>query len=252
MHLEDIPVVADWRNPAHYVWLLACDRRAFAWEWLRRNPGYRSAAASGTPDPGTFGLVAFADPDLPAADARPIWAPKVDPHVLDTYVRGYASEQDDQFDIRALAEFVSVEVSDNTTEHWLLSNGQWYIRIDLHDGTLLGGPLLLDHRLQGLASAEPKMVALRRLIALSRHGRLPAGLHPKEVRAARWVLELRTADGLAVGATQHAMARSFFGQSVALDRWKLESATYRLRIQRLVQAARRNLSAPLNGPWFEN
>jgi hypothetical protein len=96
------------------------------------------------------------------------------------------------------------------------------------------------------------MVALRRLIALSRHGRLPAGLHPKEVRAARWVLDLRTADGLAADATQQAMARSFFGRSVALDRWKLESATYRLRIQRLVQAARRNLSAPLNGPWFEN
>lgn len=249
---NEVSVVADWRNPANYVSLLACDRRAFAWEWLRRNPGYRSAAARGTPDPGTFGLVAFADPDLAAAGARPIWAPKVDPHVLDTYVGGYASEPDDQLDIRALAEFVSVEVRDDTTEHWLLSNGQWSIRIDLHDGTLLGGPLLLDHRMQGLASAEPKMVALRRLIALSRHGSLPAGLQPKEVRAARWVLELRTADGLAAGATHHAMARSFFGQSVARDRWRVESASYRLRIQRLAQAARRNLSAPLSGPWFEN
>lgn len=119
------------------------------------------------------------------------------------------------------------------------------------NGTLLGGPLLLNHRICGLESAEPKLLALRQLIALSRYGELPVGLHPKEVRAPRWVLELRTADGIAAGATQHEMAKSFFGQAVALDRWRLESASYRLRIQRLARAARRNLSAPLGGPWFD-
>lgn len=244
-------MVADWRNQAHYASLLACDRRIFAWEWLRRCPAYRAAAASRTSDPGGFGLVAFADPDLPAPEARPIWAPNIDPQVLESHVGGHASQAADQFDIRALADFVSVEVWNGTTEHWLLSNGKWCIRIDLHDGTLLGGPLLLDHHMQGLASAEPKMFALRQLVALSRHGRLPAGLQPKEVRAPRWALELRTADGLAAGATQHEMARIFFGQSVALDRWRVESGSYRLRIQRLARAARRNLSAPLDGPWFD-
>lgn len=250
-HPNEVSVVADWRDQASYAPLLACDRRAFAWEWLRRNPGYRSAVADGTSDPTAFGLITFADPDLPISDARPIWAPKVDPHVLESRVQGYASEVADQFDIRALADFVSVEVKGNATEHWLLSNGKWCIRIDLHNGTLLGGPLLLNHRICGLESAEPKLLALRQLIALSRYGELPVGLHPKEVRAPRWVLELRTADGIAAGATQHEMAKSFFGQAVALDRWRLESASYRLRIQRLARAARRNLSAPLGGPWFD-
>lgn len=250
-HPEDAPVVADWRDQASYASLLACDRRAFAWEWLRRNCAYRSAVESGTSDPNAFGLVAFADPDLSIVDARPIWAPNIDPQVLQSYVHGYVAKAADQFDIRALADFVSVEVVDDSTEHWLLSNGKWCIRIDLHDGTLLGGPLLLDHRMRGMASAEPKLVALRRLIALSHHGELPVGLHPKEVRAPRWVLELRTADGLAAGATQHDMARLFFGQSVAPHRWRVESASYRLRVQRLTRAARRNLSAPLDGPWFE-
>lgn len=247
----EVAVVADWRDQTHYASLLGSDRRAFAWEWLRRNPAYRRAVASGTSNPDSFGLVAFADPDLSAPDARPIWAPKTDPQVLESYVHGYASEAADQFDIRALADFVSVEISDDATEHWLLSNGRWFVRIDLHDGTLLGGPLVLDHRMRGLASAEPKICALRQLVALSRCGELPAGLQPKEVRAPRWVLELRTADGIAAGATQHEMASSFFGQSVSADRWRIESPSYRLRIQRLARAARRNLSAPLEGPWFE-
>lgn len=249
-HLDAAAVAADWRTAANYACLLACDRRAFAWEWLRRNSAYRRAATSGSSDPTAFGLVAFADPDLPISDARPIWAPKIDPQVLEGYVHGTICETADQFDIRALANLVSVEVRDGTTEHWLFSNGKWCVRLDLHDGTLLGGPLSLGHRMQGLASAEPKLVALRQLLALARQGDLPVGLQPKEVRAPRWVLELRTADGIAAGASQHEMARLFFGQSVAAGRWRVESASYRLRIQRLARAARRNLDAPLDGPWF--
>lgn len=249
--LERLPIVADWRVNKNYDALLSCDRRAFAWEWLRRSPDYRDAAKSASSDPLIFGLVAFADPDLSIAAARPIWAPQIDRQVLDSHAYSSAADMDEQFDVRALADFVSVEVTDKQTEHWLFSDGRWCVRLDLHDGTLLGGPLLLEYRMWGLTSAEPKLVALRQLIALARHGELPAGLLPKEVRASRWVLELRTADGLAAGATQHEMARTFFGQSVAADRWRVESAAYRLRIQRLARAARRNLSSPLDGPWFE-
>lgn len=251
IRLDATSVVADWRSAAHYTALLDCDRRAFAWEWLRRSSKYQNAWADQGNDPLTFGLVAFADPHLSAPDARPIWALQTDPQVLDTSVAAHTGKADDAFDLLALANFVSVEICDDETEHWLLSDGRWTVRIDIHDGTLLGGPLLLDHHLQGMVSAERKIQALRQLIALSRHGEMPVGLHPREMRAPRWILELRTADAVAIGASHQEMARTFFGASIAEARWRLESASYRLRVQRLARAARRNLEAPLRGPWFD-
>lgn len=249
-HLDATSVVPDWRGAANYTDLLDCDRRAFAWEWLRRSPSYRAACNNPDSQPGGFGLVAFADPALPVTEAKPIWAPQIDPKVLSSRVSLARPKSDDEFDIRMLSPFVSVEV-DGAIEHWLLTNGKWSIRLDLHDGTLLGGPLLLDHHLFGLTSAEPKMLALKQLVAISRTGEMPVGLLPRETRAPRWILELRTADAVAAGANQQEIARALFGQSIARAHWRNESASYRLRVQRLVRAARKQLDAPLIGPWFE-
>lgn len=250
IRLDAKSVVADWTSATNYSALLDCDRRAFAWEWLRRGDAYRSAWADRSVDPLTFGLVAFANPQLSAPEARPIWSPQTDPQVLNTSVAAYTPKFEDAFDLLALADFLSVEICDGDTEHWLLSDGKWTIRVDIRQGTLLGGPLLLDHRLQGIASAEKKIRALRQLIALSRHCEMPVGLQPREVRAPRWILELRAADAIAFGASHQDMARVFFGASVADARWRLESASYRLRVQRLVKTARRYLAEPLAGPWF--
>lgn len=146
---------------------------------------------------------------------------------------------------------MSVEVDTAQIEHWLLSDGHWAVRLDLHNGTLLGGPTLVEHRMTGLASAEPKLKALRQFVLLARKGRLPASLLPRERRAAQWILELRVGDALLEGATQQQMARALFGHAIAPERWRIESASYRLRVQRLVRVARRYLAAPLSGPWFD-
>lgn len=124
------------------------------------------------------------------------------------------------------------------------------VRLDLLDGTLLGGPTLLEHRLVGFDSAEAKISVLRQLSALAHRGDLPPSLRPREIRAPRWVLELRTADALAVGASQQEMARSFFGTMVIGNNWRVENASYRLRIRRLVRLARKYLDDPFQGPWF--
>lgn len=86
---------------------------------------------------------------------------------------------------------------------------------------------------------------------LARKGRLSASLLPRERRAAQWILELRAGDALLEGAPQQAIARALFRRAIAPDRWRIESASYRLRVQRLVRVARRYLAAPLSGPWFD-
>lgn len=145
---------------------------------------------------------------------------------------------------------MAVEIDENDDEHWLITDGRWSIRLDLHDGTLLGGPVLLQHRLLGFASAEPKLHALRQLAALAAEGKIPAGLLPREHRATRWILELRTADAMLSGATHQEMAQVFYRSATRQAGWRSENNSLRLRVQRLVRTARRNLADPLGGPWF--
>lgn len=246
---------ADWRSPHPYAELLVSDRRAFAWEWLRRSKAYRqgwTARAQGQDEALVeFGLLGWVDPDLATPFARPIWSVDRDPHVLHGRPAERENTADDLFDIRTVAAYVSVEIGPAGNEHWLLSDGRWAIRLDLHDGTLLGGPLLVEHRVTGLQSARPKLESLRQFVVLAEKGRLPGSMMPKERKAAHWIMELRVGDALLAGASQQAIARAFFGNAIAPSRWRVESASYRLRVQRLVKAARRNLAEPLAGPWFD-
>lgn len=62
---------------------------------------------------------------------------------------------------------------------------------------------------------------------------------------------LQFGDALLAGASQQAIARELFGDAIAPSRWRVKSASYRLRVQRLVKAARRYLAEPLGGPWFD-
>lgn len=246
---------ADWRSPGAYSELLVSDRRAFAWEWLRRNGNYRclwvTRRQPGAEGPERFGLLGWVDPALPAPAARPIWSIDRDPRVLRARPAARAAPADDLFDVRSVAPFVSVEVDASGYEHWLLSDGHWAIRLDLHDGTLLGGPVLVEYRVTGLLSAKPKLESLKQFVVLAEKGRLPRSMIPKERKAAHWIVELRVGDALLAGASQQAIARELFGAAIAPSRWRVESASYRLRVQRLVKAARRYLTEPLAGPWFD-
>jgi hypothetical protein len=240
---------ANWRSAHDYRALLRADRRAFAWEWIRRHPPYRAAWRERHRPPTAFGLLAYEDPHRATPDARPIWSADTDPRVLGSNPLAKRGQDTDLFDVRLVASKVSIAIEDNV-EHWLISDGLWMVRLDLLDGTLLGGPTLLEHRLVGFDSAEAKISVLRQLSALAHRGDLPPSLRPREIRAPRWVLELRAADALAVGASQQEMARCFFGTMVVGKNWRVENASYRLRIRRLVRLARKYLDDPFQGPWF--
>lgn len=246
---------ADWQSAAAYSDLLCCDRRYFAWEWLRRNPVYRSQWLKRDQLPRSklraTGLLDWVDPALAAPLARPIWDGDTDPAVLKGYPATtfpIGSIAKNEFDIRTVASLASVAIGSG--EHWLVSDGYWAIRLDLYDGTLLGGPLLIEHRMTGLNVTRPKLAALRRLIALAEKGNLPSSMQPRERRAAQWIVELRVADALLAGATQQEMARRLYRSALPPSGWRLESAAYRSRIQRLVRKARGLLAEPLAGPWF--
>ena len=117
----------------------------------------------------------------------------------------------------------------------MLSDGWHRVRIDIEQGSLTAGiPVVLRYLIHGVASAEPKLLPLRRLIDLIRHGRFARRLFPKDARGPRHILTLRVHDALASGASQREIGLELFGEADAA-----RADSIRSRVRRLVRESRR-------------
>ena len=240
--------VPDWRDAAAYQPLLEADPSLFAWEWLRRNPGYRAAAqqafgAGSSRDPNEpgqtperWGLHAFEEPGLTAPEARPVWCAGVHPYVLG--VDSCAPQGEDVFDLQRFDAISTLVTAEDGREHLLISDGLRTIRIDVLQGSLKGRPVQLHYRLSGFAAAGRPLLTLRRFLALWQTGRFPAGLHPAAARAGRRVLILRAYDALMSGATQREIAAELLSGEAGEERWRVRAPTVRSQVQRLARGAR--------------
>lgn len=150
-----------------------------------------------------------------------------------------ASADPDAIDPVALGRWLTVVAGRDGREHAVLSDGWHHLRLDVEVGTLSSGPVILRYRLQGSASARPKLLPLRRLIEFSLHRRFTRSLYPPDPRIARWLLMLQVHDGLAAGARHREIAGALYGaERVAAD-WEGTSDSLRSRIRRLADGARR-------------
>jgi hypothetical protein len=241
-------MVPDWTDGRQYEDLLFADRRAFAWEWLRRSSAYRlSWTRRASCDPQTFGLERFEDPAIGIPDARPLWSILIDPAVVRARPDNFHAEGSERVSLHELRALVSLSVDASGNEHVLLSDGRQQLRLDLLDGTLIGCPASLRFDLEGFSRFGGQLPALQALARLVAEGAF--GNRSRIDRHARWILELRTADALAAGASQQQIARIFFGSAVAA-RWRRADDSYRKRVQRLVAHARAHLREPLHARWF--
>ena len=237
----------DWRDAGAYAPLLDADRSLLAWEWLRRNAGYRVAAdvafetgSSCEPSEADrtakrWGLHAFVRPALAIPEARPVWCAGVHPYVLG--VDACPPHGRDDFDLQRLSALSTLVTAADGREHLLISDGLHAIRIDVLRGSLQDGPVTLHYRLAGLADAEAPLLALRRLLALWRRGRFSAGLHPAAARAGRNILMLRAYDALMSGAKQREIAAGLLSGEAEEDRWRVRAPTVRSQVQRLARGA---------------
>jgi hypothetical protein len=125
-------------------------------------------------------------------------------------------------------------------EHAVLSDGWRHIRLDIEQGSLMGGePVLLEYRLKGIASAETRILPLRRLLDLCRKGRFSRALYPRDRRIERWILALRVHDAVLAGASQREIARVLFGDVPGRGAGDRHSDSIRSRVRRLAADARR-------------
>lgn len=244
------PGLPDWRDASAYLPLRQVSRDGIAWEWLRRNKAYRAASAEAAagrgagplivpaePRAAQWGLHAFEDPRRPAWEARPVWRAEVSPSVLEVDAAP-AEEGSETFELEPFSSVATLVREKGGIEHLLLSNGRHGIRVDVATGTLLRGPATFRYRLSGFDALEPRLLTLRRLLALRRNARFSQALHHADRRGARWVMLLRAHDALVAGAAQREIAEHLLGREAAAPRWRIEASTLRSRSQRLVRQAR--------------
>jgi hypothetical protein len=229
----------DWRDPGAYALLHEADPSMLAWEWLRRDPRYRTVAhgrcgeaAADNPDAHRFGLHRLENPALSLPVARPMW--RKHGHRLVIEASGEPGEpNDDSIRLTSLGNDVSLAIGPEC-HHWLISNGLHAIRIDVRTAEPPSALLLLHYRLSGIGSLPPRIAALERFLTYVKHRRF------ETIRASnrRQVLVLRTADALFAGASQREIAACLVDPDASQASWRSEQPSVRSRAQRLVRSAR--------------
>ncbi|MGL4287399.1 MAG: DUF2285 domain-containing protein [Phreatobacter sp.] len=145
----------------------------------------------------------------------------------------------DSIRIDQLAPWLAIAVGPEGREHAVLSDGFHHIRLDIEEGRLEGQEaVLLHYRLRGLASAETRMLPLRRLLDLCRHRRFARSLFPRDARIDRGIEMLRVHDAIGQGATQREIGAALFGDERVARDWGGESDSLRSRVRRLMREAR--------------
>lgn len=234
----------DWHDDRNYAHLVGEGVQPIAWEWLRRDPCYRAHyfAARGPCSPnggetaGSFGLCALADPDLSFATARPLFDIGIFPRVLRVLAaRGGAA---DAIDLGRLAEEGATRLkASGGVEHWLAASRGAALRFDLVGSPEDISTFVPRFLLHGADNARILLPVLGQFLHWAKSGVLRPVPVPTNWSRRR-ILELRTRDALASGASQRDIAAALLDQDALGSGWRIELPSVRSRAQRLVRAAR--------------
>ena len=238
------PDLSSWADDAPYAALAQADRATFAWEFGRRESGIEGtvpvplvpveqhvALVDAEPSVSLPGLRFALPPACRDALATVQWDWTCDPSVLPVTAIPAAGG----FDLRALELAVTV-MRGPDAEHVLIADGAYRLRLVVLDGTLLEGPVRFHYQLpRGHDRAH--LLALRRLMALCRTGRLPAPLCLPSRRAARWATVLRAWDAHRAGASQRDIACLLWGAERVREDWNGRSDYLRMRVHRMIHTA---------------
>lgn len=174
-------------------------------------------------------------PEVDAPEARIIWHASLDPGTLPVVATPSTAGHPDAIVPEALAPWLAVS-TDGGGEHAVLSDGWHHIRIDVTEGSIADGPVILGYRFRGLVSAKTKILPLRRLIDLSQRRQFLANLYPPDRRVGRWIAALQIFDAVAAGASQREIVRALYGEMTGEDAGRRDDSL-RSRIRRLAREA---------------
>jgi hypothetical protein len=204
-------------------------RRALAVTVLRclTRPEARTLSAGG--------CIFVEDATCPAECAHLLWSADLDRGVLVARALPTDGSNPDRFDLAAVGPRVAV-AKGSGGEHVVIADRDVRLRLDIVSGTVLAGPVLLDHQLIGAAALTPKLRALEQLVALCRTSHAARWREPPDPRLPRLVAALRVIDALAEDASLREIAIG-----LRLNRagdWPGTGESVKSHVRRLVALAR--------------
>lgn len=223
----------DWQDSEAYASLAHADRSLICWEWLRRDPAYRSAFIDRRRRACDWGLVRFQDPDFGVPDARPIWSGARHTAVLCCAAQA-GGQEDDLVD---LGHSLVTGFVNGPLLHCCLSDGFRMLRLDVDQAATSAGRVQLRYHLSGIVSLDRPLATLGRLRRFARSGHIPSEPGSAHHRG-RLILQLRAFDALQAGAHQRDLARALLDPSMEVRGWRIDHSHLRSRAQRLIKSAR--------------
>jgi len=213
---------------------------------LRRDPLYvgwyvRASAATGGHPPAAlrWRLLFAEDPARTAPRARLFWRADLDPGALRVVARPAGPRDRYGLPIHQLRRFLSIVRDAQSQEHAVLSDGLRHIRLDVEEGTLEQGPVVLHYVLDGLRDTAVKLETVRRLAALCLERRFSPEHFPADPYRERCILLLQVGDAVRSGASHREVAELLVGRERVRDEWQGRSDALRSRVRRLAAEARR-------------
>jgi len=243
-----------WPGDQTYRYLEDIDPAGIAWEWLRRDPGYRRLEPAphrmgrtgviliehaAHPVVTRWGCLNVEDSALPAPDGTILWSSAIDPSVLRCLAVPAAIGQAGAFDLELCGEKAVVVEGGAGAEHILIGARPGGLRFDLLEGTLLQGPVMLRYDFSAVGDIEPLLAPLRAIHHLCRTGELSPPLPRKRQRDRRVVDALRTHDALQAGASIRDVGILLFGARRVAEEWSAPGEALKSHSRRMIALARR-------------
>jgi hypothetical protein len=243
-----------WPGEQAYRYLEDVGPAGLAWEWLRRDPDYcqlapaprragpaRMTLIEHAPDQVTsrWGCLNVEDPALPAPEETILWSSAIDPAVLRCVAAPAAVGQVGAFDLDLCGERSVLTIDGAGGEHLLIRGCSSGLRLDVFEGTLLGGPVTLHYDFSAVRDIVPPLDTLLALHRLCRTGRLQLPSTRKRQRDRRVLDALRTHDALQAGASIRDVGILLFGVRRVAEEWGAPGEALKSCTRRMIELARR-------------
>lgn len=240
---------------------------AWAWEGLRRNPAYQKdyrLSKAGIPsaiilDSGAkllrarkqfskaekWGLVCFADPDIPAIDGHVLWLPNVLPSALRVSIRPIANDEhanpDDVIDLRRIDLDRLLYEASTGARHIRLGGNSTWVQLICERPISLGERGRLVIRIDYCSRAQRLLETAANLVALSANGKLPKP-SCSEKREQTLRSQLTAYDIWHAGGDLRAIGEAVFPAEWMARDWKGSGNYLKDRTRRLRDAGERFVS----------
>lgn len=250
--MQDIPH-RSWPDAADYRYLEGANRSQFAWEWLRRDPGYRKLIpsirrriASGLTiiEPALdscrerWGCLFIEDSNVSIPDIPMLWCPGLDASVLRVEACAPTEGRTSIFDLERCASGAVLVKGAVGDEHCLLFEGHHRIHLHVIAGTLLEGPVELRFNIGWSEAFEPAMLTLKHFLHLCQSGELLPDRSVHDRMRHRAISMLRVHDALVQGASIRDVGIMLFGFARIEAEWRDPGESLKSQCRRFITSAR--------------